>query len=88
MENPQVLYEIKIRVDARNMQCPMPLLKAKQALNRVAVGEVVEVLATDAGSYRDFHAFARQSSHELLVAEVADDYRYLLRKGEVLVRKL
>lgn len=78
----------EITVDARGMQCPMPLLKAKQALNKVNVGEIVEVLATDAGSYKDFHAFAGQSSHELLLAEESNgEYRYWLKKGEVVVRQ-
>lgn len=69
-------------VDASGMQCPMPLLKAKQMLNRMASGQVLQVLATDAGSWRDFHTFAGQGSHELLSAEVhGQQYRYLLRKG-------
>ena len=80
---------IMVVVDARGMQCPMPLLKAKQALNRVAVGDVVEVLATDSGSWRDFHAFASQGSHELLLAEESKgEYRYLFRKGEAVHRSL
>ena len=76
-------------VDARGMQCPMPLLKAKQALNKVAAGDVITVLATDAGSWKDFHAFARQSSHELLQAEESNgEYSYQIRKGQVVVNKL
>lgn len=80
---------IAMKVDARGLQCPMPLLKAKQALNRVAPGEIVEVLATDAGSWRDFHVFATQGSHELLKAEEVDgEYHYQLRKGKVVVRQV
>lgn len=62
----------------------MPLLKAKQALNRLPVGAVLEVIATDPGSERDFEVFARQSGHALLLSEAgADDrFRYLLRKAE------
>ncbi|HEY9035482.1 MAG TPA: sulfurtransferase TusA family protein [Pseudomonadales bacterium] len=52
-------------LDARGMQCPMPLLKAKQALNRMAPGERLRVLATDAGSLRDFQVFCQQSGHVL-----------------------
>ena len=74
--------KITLSVDARAMQCPMPLLKAKQALNKLEFGEVVEVLATDKGSYKDFHAYAGLSAHELLLAEESEaEYRYLLRKG-------
>lgn len=71
-------------LDARKLQCPMPLLKAKQSLNRMAAGQVLEVLATDAGSWRDFHAFAEQGGHRLLLAEDnASNYRYLLQKAVV-----
>lgn len=70
------------QLDARGLSCPMPLLKAKQALNRMAVGEVLEVLATDAGSQRDFAAFARQSGHLLLLSEVqGNEFRYLIEKS-------
>ena len=69
-------------VDACGMQCPMPLLKAKQTLNAMQAGDVLEVLATDSGSFKDVPAFARLSSHELLLAEALEGrYRYLLKKG-------
>ena len=75
-------------VDARGMQCPMPLLKAKQALNKAQVGEMITVLATDAGSWKDFHAFARQSTHELLSAsETNGEYTYQIRKGEIAINQ-
>jgi tRNA 2-thiouridine synthesizing protein A len=84
-----VSYTITLSVDARGLQCPMPLLKAKQGLNKIGTGEIVEVFATDAGSYKDFHAFARQGSHELLLAEEVDgEYRYILKKGLTIVRQL
>lgn len=68
-------------VDARGLQCPMPLLKAKRALNTMASGEHLRVLATDSGSQRDFRVFAEQSGHRLLASEVDGDvYRYLLQK--------
>jgi TusA-related sulfurtransferase len=54
-----------IEVDARGMSCPMPLLKAKQALNKLAPGEQVKVLATDAGSQQDFQVFCQRSGHSL-----------------------
>ncbi|MFT5720330.1 MAG: tRNA 2-thiouridine synthesizing protein A [Motiliproteus sp.] len=59
-------YPITQRVDARGLSCPLPLLKAKQALNRLQPGEVLQVLATDAGSVRDFKAFTDQSGDLLL----------------------
>ncbi|TBV02604.1 sulfurtransferase TusA family protein [Phytopseudomonas dryadis] len=69
-------------VDARGLNCPLPLLKAKMALNGLASGEVLKVLATDAGSQRDLRTFARLAGHALLHEEVVDGvYRYWLRKA-------
>ena len=56
-------------VDARGLQCPMPLLKAKRALNGLGGGARLRVLATDRGSVRDFEVFAEQSGHRLLATE-------------------
>ena len=69
-------------VDARGLNCPLPLLKAKLELNRLPSGALLKVQATDAGSQRDFRAFARLAGHEL-VHELCRDgvYSYWLRKG-------
>ncbi|MDX1321185.1 MAG: sulfurtransferase TusA family protein [Oceanospirillum sp.] len=70
-------------LDTRGLHCPMPLLKAKLALNSMQAGEVVRVTATDAGSWDDFEAFVRQSPHELLSREQqSDEFIYCIRKGE------
>jgi tRNA 2-thiouridine synthesizing protein A len=53
-------------VDARGLNCPLPILRTKKALNDMASGQVVRVLATDPGSVRDFQAFARQTGNELI----------------------
>ncbi|SDJ52186.1 sulfurtransferase TusA family protein [Billgrantia gudaonensis] len=69
-------------LDARGLPCPLPLLKAKQALSRLTEGQLLEVLATDAGSWRDFETFAEQSVHQLVARETRDDtFHYWLRKG-------
>ena len=60
-----VMAKITIEIDARGMDCPLPLLKAKQGLNKLATGEYLKVLATDAGSQRDFQVFCQQSGHTL-----------------------
>lgn len=71
------------RLDARGLNCPMPLLKAKKALNELPPGGLLEVVATDPGSVRDFQVFSQQSGHELLHADEGDgEYRYVLRKKE------
>ncbi|KFX67658.1 response regulator SirA [Pseudomonas taeanensis MS-3] len=69
-------------LDASGLNCPLPLLKAKLELNRLASGAVLKVIATDAGSQRDFRAFANLAGHTLLHEEVDNGiYRYWLRKA-------
>lgn len=76
-------HSVDLLVDARHLRCPMPLLKAKQALNNVTNGQRVRVLATDAGSVRDFHAFADLSPHKLeYFNETAQgEFEYVLLKN-------
>lgn len=69
-------------LDATGLACPMPLLKAKLELNRLAAGSVLKVTATDPGSQRDFRSFARLAGHDLLREEEDGGvYRYWLRKA-------
>ncbi len=71
-----------VEVDATGLPCPMPLLKAKRALNAMAAGQRLRVLATDRGSVRDFEVFAQQSGHRLLASEERDGvFTYLLQKA-------
>ena len=68
-------------VDARGHRCPMPLLMAKRALNRLTEGEELRLVATDPGSLRDFEVFARQSGHALLEAQEKDgEYHFRIQK--------
>jgi tRNA 2-thiouridine synthesizing protein A len=53
-------------VDARGLNCPLPVLRTKKALNDMTSGQVLRILATDPASVRDFQAFAKQTGHELL----------------------
>nr|WP_298250249.1 sulfurtransferase TusA family protein [uncultured Halomonas sp.] len=70
-------------LDVCGLPCPLPLLKAKQALSRLEAGQVLEVRATDAGSWRDFATYIEQSVHEMPAREERDSvYRYWIRKGE------
>lgn len=61
--------EFQKDVDARGLKCPLPILKAKKALNDMQTGEVLRVMATDPGAVRDFNAFSRQTGNELLAHE-------------------
>ncbi len=70
-----------VLLDASGLTCPMPLLKAKKALNELAAGGLLRVIATDPGSVRDFEVFSQQSGHALLESKQSDGrYEYLLRK--------
>jgi tRNA 2-thiouridine synthesizing protein A len=67
-------------LDARGLLCPLPILKAKKALNGMPPGGVLEVLATDPGSVADFEAFCRITGNTLVEqSAVAGDYRFLIR---------
>ena len=68
-------------LDASNLSCPLPLLKAKQELNGMQSGQYLGVTCTDPGSVRDFEVFCKQSGN-LLVQGTEDNgcYFYLIRK--------
>jgi tRNA 2-thiouridine synthesizing protein A len=68
-------------VDAKGLACPLPILKARRAMDGLQPGDTLEVLATDPGSMADFEAFCRSTGHELLAAESdAGVFRFQLRK--------
>jgi tRNA 2-thiouridine synthesizing protein A len=56
-------------IDTSGLNCPLPILKAKKALNDMGSGQVLKVIATDPGAWRDFEAFARQTGNELVLQE-------------------
>ncbi|TMU78437.1 MULTISPECIES: sulfurtransferase TusA family protein [Hydrogenophaga] len=58
-------------LDARGLNCPLPILKAKKALAEMHSGQTLKVVATDAGSVRDFQAFAKQTGNLLVHQETA-----------------
>jgi tRNA 2-thiouridine synthesizing protein A len=69
-------------LDAKGLNCPLPILKAKKALKDVPAGGTLEILATDPGSVADFQAFCRSTGNELLEqGEEAGVYRFLLKKS-------
>jgi len=70
-----------VLLDASGLNCPMPLLKAKKALNELAAGRLLRVISTDPGSVRDFEVFSKQSGNTLLESKQSDGrFEYLLRK--------
>ncbi len=67
--------------DTRGLNCPWPILKAKKALSDMASGELLKVVSTDAGSMRDFQAFAKQTGNELVEQQtVGEEYVHVLRR--------
>ena len=64
--------EFQKEVDARGLNCPLPILRTKKALADMASGEVLKIMATDPGSGRDFQAFAKQTGNELLEHQEVD----------------
>jgi TusA-related sulfurtransferase len=63
-------------LDARGLNCPLPILKAKKALADMLSGEVLKIVATDPGSVRDFQAFARQTGNAL-VEQTSDEKEFV-----------
>jgi len=61
-----MVIEFHRELDARGLNCPLPILKTKKALADMASGQVLRVTATDTGSVRDFQAFAKQTGNDLL----------------------
>ena len=59
-------------LDARGLNCPLPILRAKKAIAAMGDGEILEITATDPGSVRDLDSFCSQTGNQLLSSESAD----------------
>ena len=68
-------------IDTRGLNCPLPILKAKKALADMQSGQLLKVVATDAGSVRDFQAFAKQTGNQLLEqSESEQEFTFYMRR--------
>jgi tRNA 2-thiouridine synthesizing protein A len=68
-------------LDARGLNCPLPILRAKKAITALETGKVLKIMATDPGSVKDFEAFCKQTGNELLASHQAGDaFEFLIRK--------
>ena len=75
------VVEISQHVDARGLSCPLPIVRTAQAAKTVASGAFIEVLATDAGSIKDFAAWSKATGNELVEQSVDGGvYRFVLRR--------
>jgi tRNA 2-thiouridine synthesizing protein A len=73
--------QIDKEVDTRGLNCPLPILKAKKALADMQSGQTLKVVSSDAGSVRDFQAFAKQTGNELLEQEtLGDEFIHVMRR--------
>jgi tRNA 2-thiouridine synthesizing protein A len=68
-------------LDAKGMNCPLPILKTKKALQTMQPGGLLEVLATDPGSAADFESFCRQTGNQLVSSSKEGDvYKFVLKR--------
>lgn len=70
-----------LQIDTKGLCCPLPILKAKKAIDTLAVGQILEVVATDPGSKADFESWTRTTGQELVQArEQGGVYTYQIRR--------
>ena len=76
------MSETDQELDARGLNCPLPILRAKKTLNGMSAGELLKIIATDPGSVKDFQAFATQTGNELMSSsEENGEFHFLFKKG-------
>ena len=76
------MAEFDDELDATGLNCPLPILRAKKALNGLEAGKVLRIIATDPGSVKDFEAFAKQTGNELMSSTEEDGkILFLMRTG-------
>ena len=73
--------EFDKELDAKNLNCPLPILRCKKGLSEIEAGQTLKVVATDAGSVKDFQAFCKQTGHELLQMDEANNlFTFYIKK--------
>ncbi|HSQ03001.1 MAG TPA: sulfurtransferase TusA family protein [Burkholderiales bacterium] len=69
-------------LDAKGLNCPLPILKTRKALNGISQGEILEVLATDPGSVKDIESFCRQTGNQLVSStQDGDVFKFVIKRG-------
>ena len=70
------------RLDTRGLNCPLPVLRARKAMQRLPPGSLLRVLATDPGTVQDFEAFCAATGHELLESQAQEgEFRFVIRRA-------
>ena len=76
------MSQVAQELDARGLNCPLPILRAKKSINALASGDVLRITATDPGSVKDFEAFCKQTGNKLLSSTEADGaFVFDIQKG-------
>ena len=75
------MMEFDKECDARNLNCPLPILRCKKSLSELESGQTLKITATDPGSVKDFQAFCKQTGHQLLQLDQDDgEFTFYIKK--------
>lgn len=78
------MMNFDVELDVRRLACPLPILRAKKSLSTMSGGQILKVVATDAGSPNDFIEFCGKTGNELLSSTTAgDEFIFLIRRREL-----
>ncbi|MFX0053318.1 MAG: sulfurtransferase TusA family protein [Promethearchaeota archaeon] len=76
-------HDVARTFDASGMRCPMPILKTKKEIGQVEIGQILQVIATDIGTKKDFPAFAERTGHEIVeLVEESDRLVWYIRRNK------
>jgi tRNA 2-thiouridine synthesizing protein A len=82
LKTPTAMMDSCLEVDASGLMCPLPLLRLKQALNKMATGDRVKVITTDPAAYLDFGVYCEQAGHRIIeVAKVENSVVFCICKA-------
>ena len=76
------MTDFNTELDARGLNCPLPILRTKKAMTSMAAGDVLKIVATDPGSVKDMEAYAKQTGNELIgSSENNGEYTFYIKKN-------
>lgn len=76
------MTDFNTELDARGLNCPLPILRTKKSMNGMAAGEVLKVVATDPGSVKDMEAYAKQTGNEIVGSEEnSGEFTFFIKKN-------
>ncbi|PIE00936.1 MAG: preprotein translocase subunit TatC [Thiothrix nivea] len=76
------MTDFNAELDARGLNCPLPILRTKKSMNGMAAGEILKVVATDPGSVKDMEAYAKQTGNEIVdTAENGGEFTFFIKKN-------